>query len=73
MSPETLAQVLEVHEALEPFADFVEWNAPYQIAFTCRCREQGKPLAELTVADLQALARQTREDMKDYFYPRSHP
>lgn len=73
MSPETLAQVMEVHKALDPFAHFCEWNAPSQIAFARYCREQGKPLAELTVAELQTIAQRTEEYAQDYFALRSRP
>ncbi len=72
MSPETLAQIMDVHEALEPFTGFTEWwNAPTQMKFAKRVIALGKPLRELTVGELQDIAAAVGEEMKDYFYPRS--
>lgn len=72
MSPATLAQVMDVHEALESFGGYTEWwNAPTQIKFAQRVMALGKPLRELTVGELQDIAAAVAEGMKDYFYPRS--
>ncbi|TBV10232.1 hypothetical protein [Stutzerimonas kirkiae] len=73
MSPETIAMCMAVQKALESFAHYCEWNAPSQIAFARYCRELGKPLSELTVADLQAIAQRTEEYAQDYFALRSRP
>lgn len=72
MSPETLAQVMDVHEALESFGGYTEWwNAPTQIKFAQRALALGKPLRELTVGELQDIAAAVAEEMKGYFDPRS--
>lgn len=72
MSPATLAQVMDVHEALEPFGGYTDgWNGPTQIKFAQRVMALGKPLRELTVGELQDITAAVAEEMKDYFYPRS--
>ncbi|MCY1396648.1 hypothetical protein D9M71_116270 [compost metagenome] len=72
MSPETLAQCMEVHEALEPFGGYTEWwNAPAQIAFSRRVLALGKPLAEVTIGELQAIAIEARNEVRGYFNLRS--
>ena len=72
MSPATLAQVMDVHEALESFGGYTEWwNAPTQIKFAQRALALGKPLRELTVGELQGIAAAVAEEMKGYFDPRS--
>ncbi|MFF6470746.1 hypothetical protein ACET32_20865 [Pseudomonas aeruginosa] len=72
MSPATLAQVMDVHEALESFGGYTEWwNAPTQIKFAQRALALGKPLRELTVGELQDIAAAVAEEMKGYFDPRS--
>ena len=61
MSPETLALVMEVHEALEPFGGYTEWwNGPSQIKFAQRVQALGKPIREVTVGELQDKGRFTR-------------
>ena len=68
MSPETLAQVMDVHEALEPFAGYTQgWNGPTQIKFAQRVMDLGKPLRDLTVGELQDIAAAVAAEMKDYF------
>lgn len=73
MSPETLAQVMDVHEALESFGGYTEWwNAPTQIKFSQRLQALGKPLREVTVGELQDIAAAVSAEMKDYFTPGRH-
>lgn len=70
MSPKTLAQVMDVHEALESFGGYTEWwNAPTQIKFAQRVMDLGKPLREVTIGDLQDIAAAVAAEMKDYFNP----
>lgn len=74
MSPETLAQVMDVHEALEPFGGYTEWwNGPTQIKFTQRVVALGKPLREVTIGELQDIAAAVAAEMNNYFYPGSRP
>lgn len=70
MSPKTLAQVMDVHEALEPFTGYTQgWNGPTQIKFAQRVMDLGKPLRDLTVGELQDIAEAVATEMKDYFSP----
>ena len=74
MSPKTLAQVMDVHEALESFGGYTEWwNAPTQIKFAQRVQALGKPIREVTVGELQEVVAAMAEEMKDYFYQRIYP
>ncbi|RRW38493.1 hypothetical protein [Ectopseudomonas oleovorans] len=74
MSPETLAQVMDVHEALEPFGGYTEWwNGPTQIKFAQHVVALGKPLREVTIGELQDIAEAVAAEMKDYFYQRIYP
>lgn len=69
MSPETLALVMKVHEALEPFGGYTEWwNGPTQIKFSQRVQALGKPIRDVTVGELQDIAAAVADEMKDYFY-----
>jgi len=67
MSPESLALIMDMHEALEPFDGFREWNAVSQRAFVRHCQNLGKPLAQLTIEDLQNAAQAANEAAADYF------
>lgn len=67
MSPESLALIMDMHEALEPFDNFRHWNAVSQRAFARHCQELGKPLAQLTIEDLQNAAQAANEAASDYF------
>jgi hypothetical protein len=69
MSPETLALVMKVHEALEPFGGYTEWwNGPTQIKFSQRVQALGKPICDVTVGELQDIAAAVADEMKDYLY-----
>jgi hypothetical protein len=70
MSPKTLAQVMDVHEALEPFAGYTQgWNCPTQIKFAQRVMDLDKPLRAVTIGELQDIAAAVAAEMKDYFNP----
>lgn len=43
MSPESLALIMDMHEALEPFDGYREWNAVSQRAFARHCQSLGNP------------------------------
>lgn len=74
MSPETLALVMEVHEALEPFGGYTEWwNGPSQIKFAQRVQALGKPIRDVTVGELQEVVAAMADEMKDDFYQRIYP
>jgi hypothetical protein len=74
MSPETLAQVMDVHEALESFGGYTEWwNGPTQIKFAQHVVALGKPLREVTIGELQDIAAAVAAEMKDYFIQRIYP
>ncbi|EJV1365815.1 hypothetical protein C0053_34095 [Pseudomonas aeruginosa] len=65
MSPETLARVMDVHEALESFGGYSEWwSGAMQITFSQRVLGLGKPLREVTVGELQDIAAEVSKEMK---------
>lgn len=71
MSPESLALIMDMHEALEPFDGFRNWNAVSQRAFARYCMSRGKPLTQLTIEDLQQAAQHANEVATDHFAIRS--
>lgn len=68
MSPESLALIMDMHEALEPFAGFTDWwCGSRQKLFAERAMALGKPLRDLTVGELQAIAAEVSAEMKPFY------
>lgn len=68
MNAVELAQVMDVHEALESFGGYTEWwCGSRQKLFAQRVQALGKPLRELTVGQLQDIAAEVSAEMKPYY------
>ncbi|HBO2284485.1 hypothetical protein ACU4EH_13050 [Pseudomonas aeruginosa] len=68
MNAVELAQVMDMHEALEPFAGFTDWwCGSRQKLFAERAMALGKPLRDLTVGELQTIAAEVSAEMKPFY------
>lgn len=62
-----LETCLYVWNALYPITSLYECNGLTERAFNRRLHELGKPILEVTVAELQELVRLAREDERECF------
>lgn len=62
-----LDTALSVWNALDPITSLCECNGPTERALIRRLHELGKPILDVTVAELQELVRLARKDEREYF------